>query len=86
VQSIDSRLIEGFDGDRDDVFVAGSFQEGFGVGSIGLVSLTVSGHMGGWKERDLVTEALELASPVVSGATGLHEDVSRWVMRLEASA
>ena len=63
MQGGDGLLIEGFDGDRDDVLVAGGLKEGLGVGSIGLVSLAVAGHMGGRKQGDLVAEALELRQP-----------------------
>jgi hypothetical protein len=78
-------LIEGFDGDRGDVLVTSGLEEGLGVGSIGLVSLAVAGHMGRRKQGDAVAEALELASPVVSGATGLHKNVGRGMMEEESA-
>ena len=77
MQRVNGLLIKGFDGDRDDVFVPGSLEQRFGVGAVGLASLTVSGHVGRWKQGDLVAERLKLPPPVVSRATGLHEDVGR---------
>ena len=74
---------EGFDGDRGEILIASSLEEGFGIGPVGFVSLAVASHMGGRKQRDLMAEGLELASPVMSRAAGLHQDVSREVMQEE---
>jgi hypothetical protein len=83
VQSVDGLLIQGFDRDRCDILVASSLEEGFGVGPVRFVALSVASHMG-WREQgDLMAEGLELASPVMSRATGLHENMGRGMMEEE---
>jgi hypothetical protein len=83
VQGIDGLLVQGFDRDRGDVLLASGLEEGFGVGPVRLVALTVASHMGGREQGDLVAERLELASPVMSRATGFHQDVSGGMMQEE---
>jgi hypothetical protein len=83
VQGVDGLLIQGFDRDRCDILVASSLEEGFGVGPVRFVALSVASHMG-WREQgDLMAEGLEFASPVMSRATGFHQDVGRGMMEKE---
>ena len=70
-------LIDGFDGDGVDVVVSKRFEEGFGVGSVGLVALDVGTDGVGREKNDGVTEALEFSCPVVSGTAGFEEDSCR---------
>jgi hypothetical protein len=76
VEGRDGLLIQGFDGDADDVLVSGGFEKCHGIGPIGLVPQAVASDVGGWEKRDLVAQGLEFSPPVVSGATGLHEHMA----------
>jgi hypothetical protein len=89
VQRVDGLLFEGFDRDRGDVLVTNGLKESLGIGAVGFVSLAIASDMGGREQGDVVAEALELASPVVGGATGFHENTGWRAMQeigLEASA
>jgi hypothetical protein len=83
VQRIDGLLIEGFDGDWSDILITSGLEEGFGIGSVGFVALAVASHVGGREQRDLMAKGLELASPVMSRATGFHKDVGRRMVQEE---
>ena len=83
VQRIEGLLIQGFDGDRGDVLIASSLEQGFSVGPVGFVSLAVASHMGGREQGDLMAEGLEFASPVMSRATGFHQDMGRRMVQEE---
>ena len=85
MQGIDGLLIKGLDGDGRDVFVASSFEEGFGIGAVRLVALAISGYVSGGQQRHLMAEGLELSPPVVCRATGLHEDVGGRAMKEEVA-
>lgn len=83
VQGRDGLLLQGFHGDRRDLLVATSLEDGPGIGPIGLVAQTVASDMGSWEKRDLMAEGLEFPAPVVSGATGLHEHMARRLVQEE---
>ena len=84
VQSGDGLLIQRFHGDGCDLLVSSSFQDGSGVGTVGLVANSVASDMRGGKQGHLMTKGLELAPPVVSGATCLHEHMARRPVKKEA--
>jgi hypothetical protein len=80
MQGGDGLLVDGFDGDGSDLLVASGFEEGFGIGTVGLVALAIPGHVSGRKQRHLMAEGLELAPPVMGRAASLHQDVGRGTM------
>jgi hypothetical protein len=84
VQSSDGLLIQRFHGDPCDLLIARGFQDGSGVGTVGLIANSVASDMRGGEERHSMTKGLDLASPVVSGATGLQEDMARRPVKEEA--
>jgi hypothetical protein len=83
VEGRDGLLVEGFDGDADDVLVTCGFEKGQGIGPVGLVSQAVASDVGRREKRDLVAKGLEFSSPVVSGATSLHEHMAGGPMNEE---
>jgi hypothetical protein len=85
VQGVDGLLIDGFDGDGRDGLVASGFEEGLGIGPVGLVALAIAGHVSGGQQSHGVAEGLELPAPVVGGAAGFHEDAGRWLMQEEGT-
>jgi len=83
VQGRDGLLVQGFNGDRGDILIPSSLEESLGVGPIGLVALAIASHMGGREQGDLMAKGLKLSSPVMSRATGFHQDVGRRMMQEE---
>lgn len=57
-----------------DILVSESFEEGFGVCTIGLVSGSVGAHGVRREEDNGVSWTPEVSSPVVSGAAGFEQD------------
>jgi hypothetical protein len=45
VEGGEGLLVDGLDGDRVDVFVAGGLEEGLGIGAVGLVALAIAGYV-----------------------------------------
>jgi hypothetical protein len=76
VQGRDGLLIERFDRDGYDVLVACGFQDGSGIGPVGLVSDSVASNVRSREQGNLMAEGLDLAPPVVSRAACLHEHVA----------
>jgi hypothetical protein len=84
VQSGDGLLIQRLDGDRCDLLIACSFQNGSGVGTVGLVADSVASDVRGGQEGHLMSKGLNLPTPVVSGATGLKEHMAWRPVKEEA--
>jgi hypothetical protein len=84
VQRSDGLLIQGFHRDGCNLLVACGFQDGSGVGTVGLIAKSVARDVGGGKEGHLMAEGLDLPTPVMSGATGLHENMARRPVKEEA--
>ena len=57
--------------------IAEGLEDSFGVGTIGLVAGDVGAHRVWRQEDDAVAQVLELASPMVGHAAGLHHDGRR---------
>ena len=73
MQGGDGLLIQRFHRDGCDLLIPSSFQNGSGVGTVRLVADAVASDVGSGEQGHLMTKGPELASPVVSGATGFHE-------------
>jgi len=59
------------------------FEQGLGVGPVGLVALAVPAHVLSRQQPHAVVSALDLPRPEVSGATGLEQHRRRWPLREE---
>jgi len=67
-------LMEGLDGDGDDLLVAMSFQKGAGVGPVGLVAQDVAARLVRGQQQDTMTQALDLPGPVVGRPAGFQQN------------
>src|SRR6266849_10449984 len=74
MERVEDLLIYRLDGYRPDVFVTARFQDALRVRAVGLVASDVGTHVVRRKKDDAMSEALDLASPVVGGSAGLHDD------------
>jgi hypothetical protein len=74
VQALQRLLLDGLDLDRRDIGAAGRFEQGAGIGGIGLVALDVGADVGGRQELDVDAQGIELACPVMGRAAGFHDD------------
>jgi hypothetical protein len=75
VQALDTLLFAGFHWHRADVPAAGRFQQTRRIGAVGLVASHIRAHRERRQQGDGVPEALEMARPMMRGATRLHHDV-----------
>src|SRR2546426_2123369 len=66
-----------FDWNGTDVAVAPGFEHAFDVGPVGFRTLNVGTYSERRQQFHIVAEAFELASPVMCGATGFHNDGRR---------
>ena len=48
------------------------FEQGLGIGGIGLVAATIRAHMLGWQQANLQSEPLALTPPVMRGGARFH--------------
>ena len=77
VQPDDRLLLHALDRDRRDLAGAHRFQQGVGVGAVGLIPTDVGSHVGRRQQRDRMAVRLRPAPPVVGRATRLHHDMRR---------
>ena len=74
VQPLQGLLLDRFDAHRANVGCAGGFQQGSGIGRIGLVASHIGAHVLGRQQLDFDAQASEPARPVVGRAARLHDD------------
>lgn len=74
MKGCEGMLIGGFDGHGLDVFVTEGFENALGVGPVGFVTDDVGADGVRWEKDSGMSELLELASPVMSGAAGFEND------------
>jgi len=84
MQGSDGLLIQRFHRYGCDPLVACGFQDGSGIGPVGLVSYSVASDVRSGEQGNLMAESLDLAPPVVSRAAGLHEHMARGPVKEEA--
>jgi hypothetical protein len=65
--------------------VAGGFEQGLGVGPVGLVAVAIAGHVPRMQERDPMPQLLELAAPVMGRAAGLQQHLGGGVLGKETA-
>jgi hypothetical protein len=76
MQSGDGPLIQRFHRDGCDLLIPGGFQDGSGVGPVGLVADSVANEVRGGEQGHMMAESLEFSPPVVSGAASFHEHMA----------
>jgi hypothetical protein len=74
MQPLQGLLLDRFDLDRRDVGAARRFDQGAGVGGVGLVAFDVGADVGGGQQPDLDAETVQPARPMVRRAARLHDD------------
>jgi hypothetical protein len=74
MQSLQCLLFDGFDLDRRDVGTARRFEQGAGIGGIGLVALDVGTDVSGRQQAHVDAQAVQPACPVMGRAAGFHND------------
>lgn len=74
MQTGECLLRDRLDRDGMDLLVAMSFEQAFGVGTIGLVAPHVGFDIGRGQQQHLVAELTEFSSPMMGHAAGLEED------------
>ncbi len=74
VESSERLLVVGLNGDRLNVFVSEGFEDGFRIGFVSFVSVSIASDVMWREEGDGMAELLEVPSPVMSGTTRLEED------------
>src|SRR5215470_8644344 len=72
MQCLQSLLFERLDGYRMQLGAACGFEQGAGIGGVGLVALDVGTHVSGREQFDSNAERNKPACPMVSRATGFH--------------
>ena len=84
VQTSQSLLGNGLDGNWVDVLVPVSFEQALGIAAVGLVPSHIASDVTRGQEQNLVSELLDLASPEVRCAAGLEKDESGLALGEEA--
>jgi hypothetical protein len=72
MQSLQGLLFERFDGHRMQLGATRGFEQGAGIGGVGLVALDVGAHVSRREQLDGDAERMEPACPMVSRAAGFH--------------
>lgn len=72
MQALQCLLLDGLDAHRHDVGAAQRFEQGRGIGGIGLVALDAGADLARWQQRDRDALVLESTGPEVRRAAGLH--------------
>ena len=70
-------VLDRFHRDRVERRVAGRFEQGLGIGAVGLVAVAIASDVTRMEQGDLVAEARQRAGPILGGATGFDQDLSR---------
>ena len=74
MQTLQGLLLQRLHANGTDVRGASGFEQGGGIGGVGLVAPRVGAHVLGGQQTHLNAQAIEPASPMVGRATGFHDD------------
>ena len=74
MQALQHLLLDGFDSDGQDIRAARSFEEGGGIGRVGLVAFDIGADVSSGQQSNFDPERLDLSRPVVGTAACLHDD------------
>jgi hypothetical protein len=77
-------LRDGLDGDGVNAIGPHGIEQACRVGAVGLLSTDKRSHILRRQERHAMAAGLSGSPPEMCGATGLHDDVGRWLLLEEA--
>jgi hypothetical protein len=74
MQALQRLLFDGLDPDGLNIRAACGFEQGGGIGRIGLVTFDIGANVASRQQSNFDPEILYLPRPVVGTAAGFHDD------------